>query len=330
MIHVLTKCSAYDLLALTIAPTPLPSGMRTRGLNHFYMPATTLHPYTKAARSPADLILHLQGKGLEVRDVAAAQRAIETTGYYRLLIYMRVMQDPISKQFLPGTSFEDVLTLYEFDRRLRLHCLDAIERIEVALRAAIIDEVAVPHGAHFYLTPAHFGNVEAYRSFFSKAVQARYLAIQHYHERYNDPPSPPIWAICEAITFGTLSHLYSGLNLANRKAIARPFGFDETVLVSWFKTLNDLRNTCAHHNRLWDKSMLVNQPTRARAFSSELVAVAQQRFYGRAIVLGALLDKLNPGYTWRAELVALVQQYPFVPVAGMGFPMDWQTRPFWN
>ncbi|MGI4831144.1 MAG: Abi family protein [Janthinobacterium lividum] len=293
------------------------------------MAKPTLHTYTKGAKSPADLISHLQVKGLQVPDTAAAQRVIETTGYFRLLIYMRVMQDPGSKQFLAGTSFEDILKLYEFDRKLRLHCLDAIERIEVGLRAAIINEVAVPHGAHFYLNPAHFGNVEAYRAFFAKAIQARYLAIEHYHKKYSNPPSPPIWAICEAITFGTLSHLYSGLNLANRKAAAKPFGFDETVLVSWFRTLNDLRNTCAHHNRLWDKSMLVNQPTRAKAFSSELATVAQQRFYGRAIVLGALLNKLDPGYLWRTELVTLIGASPTVPLANMAFPADWRTRPFW-
>jgi abortive infection bacteriophage resistance protein len=303
--------------------------MRTRGLNHFYMPVSLLQQYTKTAKSPADLISHLQGKGLQVTDPAAAQRAIETTGYYRLLIYMRVMQDPGTKQFRAGASFEDILKLYEFDRQLRLLCLDAIERIEVALRAAIIDEVAVPHGPHFYLKPSHFGNVEAYRSFFSKVVQTKYLAIEHYHRRYNDPPSPPIWAICEAITFGTLSHLYSGLNLANRKAAAKSFRFDETVLVSWFKTLNDLRNTCAHHNRLWDKSMLVNQPTRARAVSSELATIAQQRFYSRAVVLVSLLNNLHPGHQWKAQLIALIGQHPTIPLTNMGFPADWLTRSFW-
>jgi abortive infection bacteriophage resistance protein len=294
------------------------------------MPASALQQYTKAAKSPADLISHLQGKGLQVSDLAAAQRAIETTGYYRLLIYMRVMQDPGTKRFHAGTSFEDIIKLYDFDRQLRLLCLDAIERIEVALRAAIINEVAVPHGPHFYLKPSHFGNVDSYRSFFSKAVQAKYLAIEHYHRRYDDPPSPPIWAICEAITFGTLSHLYSGMNLANRKAAAKPFMFDETVLVSWFKTLNDLRNTCAHHNRLWDKSMLVNQPTRAKAVSSELATVAQQRFYGRAVVLVSLLNKLTPGSGWRTQLIALLDQYLTVPTANMGFPTDWKIRPFWT
>ncbi|WP_338031443.1 Abi family protein [Ensifer aridi] len=37
-------------------------------------------------------------------------------------------------KFKDGTSFDDVLALYAFDRRLRLHVMDAIERIEVSLR----------------------------------------------------------------------------------------------------------------------------------------------------------------------------------------------------
>jgi abortive infection bacteriophage resistance protein len=40
-----------------------------------------------------------------------------------------------SHRFLDGMSFDDVLDLYVFDRKLRLAVMDAVERIEVAFRA---------------------------------------------------------------------------------------------------------------------------------------------------------------------------------------------------
>lgn len=292
------------------------------------MASSVRRTYTKAALVGRDLILHLENKGLIVTDVPAALGTISATGYYRLLIYMRALQDPGTKRFRLGTRFEDVVALYEFDRQLRLLCLDGVERLEVALRAAVVEQLAVPYGPHFYLDQAHFSDVEAFCSFFTKATQARYLAIEHYRKEYDRPTTAPIWAVCEAITFGTLSHLYSGLSRPNRKAIEASFGFDETVLVSWFKTINDLRNACAHHNRLWDKKMLVNQPVRARALAHELVQTAQQRFYGRAIVLASLLNA-SVADDWKNRLRSLLQQYPSVSVSDMGFPADWQTRPFW-
>lgn len=47
------------------------------------------------------------------------------------------MQVVVEDDFRPGTTFRQVMDLYVFDKRLRLLMLDAIERIEVALRVDI-------------------------------------------------------------------------------------------------------------------------------------------------------------------------------------------------
>ena len=40
----------------------------------------------------------------------------------------------LSNDFIPGTTWNDINSLYRFDRKLRLLVFDAIERIEIALR----------------------------------------------------------------------------------------------------------------------------------------------------------------------------------------------------
>ena len=44
--------------------------------------------------------------------------------------------------FLKGASFDAVIARYDFDRSLRLILFDAIEIIEVALRAKIINHLS--------------------------------------------------------------------------------------------------------------------------------------------------------------------------------------------
>lgn len=250
--------------------------------------------FAKPARSPADLLAHLTSRGLIVADSAAALRTLETVGYYRLLIYMRPLQVLPTKAFQAGVTFDDVVQLYDFDRHLRLHCRDAIEQAEVALRAAINNRLSVALGPHFYLNPRSFEQPARQREFLKKVLDARYLAIGHYYDRYDDPALPPIWAITEAVTFGTLSKLFADLTLPSRKLVARTFGYDEKVLVSWFRSLNDLRNKCAHHNRVWNANFAANQPSMAREIRQ--VFGLQPRtnlFYARAVVLAALLDAVG-------------------------------------
>ncbi|MGY0711768.1 Abi family protein [Azospirillum argentinense] len=290
-------------------------------------PAPTLR-YTKPAQSCADLLAHLKSRGLEITNVPEATEALERISYYRLLIYCRALQDNTTKHFVAGATFKDLLDLYNFDRKLRLLCLDAIERIEVALRAAINNSICVAHGPHFYLDRAHFSSSEGYRDFMQRAMRPRYLGVQHYQEKYIDPGLPPFWAVAEGITFGDLSKLYSCLISIHQKSIAKQFnGYDYERLKSWFKALNYLRNICAHHNRLWNFSMLVDRPQESKALPE---LTNNHKFYARAVLLVALLAIVEPGNGWRNRLIKLIDEYPNVPTGEMGFPAGWRALPFWT
>jgi abortive infection bacteriophage resistance protein len=289
-------------------------------------------PPTKTFAKPGlnshALVERMQGRGLSVPLPTEAITSLDRIGYYRLLIYMRPLQDITTKRFAPGTSFEDILVLYEFDRQLRLLCLDAIERIEVALRSAIVQNLAVVNGPHFYLNAVYFSHASARDRFVNKVRGAEHLALTHYRNTYVRPPDPPIWAALEAVSFGVLSRLFADLSLQNRKLVARSFGYDEKVLVSWFRTLTVLRNTCAHHNRLWNFRFMAYQPRVAKNLSG--VFSVQDTFHARAVVLVALLSALGHANDWKARFVSHVNANPAkIQPAAMGFPSNWQTNQFW-
>lgn len=285
-----------------------------------------IQQYNKTPQSTAQLLAHLKLKNLHVPDDDKALRALNTIGYYRLLIYMRPLQDA-QKKFIQGTTFNQILNLYTFDRHLRLLCLNAIEKIEVALRAAIINKLAVVHGAHFYNESRHYSNIKYFKEFIGAAQKASYLAIDHYYKNYNTPSLPPIWAISEAITYGTLSRFYSNLHIKNQKLVAAEFGFNYKTLISWFRSLNVIRNMCAHHNRLWNSAIFVDQPSSPKKLKAEILNPTT--FYARAIVIWGLLKKIDPKSTWHTELKNLINIRQ-ISAQSMGFPTGWDRRPFWN
>lgn len=85
----------------------------------------------------------MQSRGLEVADPPALDHALRTIGYYRLSAYTHTFRVRTASEsgeavvlddYLPGTRAGQVLALYEFDRRLKLLVLNAVERIEIAMR----------------------------------------------------------------------------------------------------------------------------------------------------------------------------------------------------
>jgi abortive infection bacteriophage resistance protein len=290
-------------------------------------------PYTKPALPPTGLLSHVVARGLTVPEPVDALHALEYIGYYRLLTYMRPFQQVDAatgvRRFTNGSTFADVIRLYDFDRELRLLCLSAVERIEVALRAAVVSEAAVAAGSHFYLDPSHFDRIDAFVDFYQTARREdRHWAVRHYLKHYCTPELPPIWAIMEALTFGALSRLFAGLALRHRKAVAVRFGYDETVLASWFRSINLVRNLSAHHSRLWNAPMHVDQPIAAKSLRSEMIPT--DRLYARLVVLAALLEMIDPASDWKRRLVELISRHPELPLSQMGIPADWHTRPFWR
>ena len=95
--------------------------------------------FTKPALSIPDLVQRWRDRGLQIADAAEGAHYLQFIGYYRLSAYALPLQDKlgsasgvIDKPFKAGTTFENILNLYRFDRELRLLFMDAIERIEGA------------------------------------------------------------------------------------------------------------------------------------------------------------------------------------------------------
>ena len=113
--------------------------------------------FTKPAITPAQQLDLLKQRGLTILDESRALCFLEAVSFFRLTPYMRPFQHSDNRhQFETGTKFSQLARLYDFDRRLRLLIIDAIERTEVAVRAHISNDLNQKYGAHWYLDNQHF------------------------------------------------------------------------------------------------------------------------------------------------------------------------------
>ena len=293
-------------------------------------------PFTKPATTYAEQVALLQERGMSVEDPAEVEFYLRHLNYYRLGAYwLPFEEDHAAHRFLPGTKFSDVLNLYIFDRELRLLILDAIERIEVSVRSQWAYQMAHQHGTHAHLdrTLAHNSrhwqfNLEKLEKEVERSDET---FIQHLTQTYCEA-LPPVWAVCEVMSLGLLSRWYGNLRpMPTRRAIASVYGIDQRVMESWLHHLTFIRNTCAHHSRLWNREFTIT-PELPRSKPSQLVGEfvgGSRKLYNTLTILLYFMDIIAPQHHWRWRLKELIAGHA-IPVGAMGFPEDWEARAIWQ
>ena len=251
--------------------------------------------YIKPWTSIEDQLAKLQARGLGLTDREKALNGLQRIGYYRLSGYwfaFRQFSDGVCSRwspastkknkpkpgllalenFKPGATFQNAVDLYVFDKQLRLLAMDVLERVEIALRVDVSHTLG-KLGPFAYLSP------ECFHATFSKDMDLNTGLTRHhtwlgkhaqlisrskeefvaYNRGAHDLPLA-IWVACEVWDFGTLSTLFGGMREAEQDAIAARYGIQNgRVFASWLRSLNYLRNVCAHHSRLWNRN-IVDQP----------------------------------------------------------------------
>jgi abortive infection bacteriophage resistance protein len=298
----------------------------------------------------------LKSRGLIIEDETKAEKYFNEISYYRLSGYSLPLQK--TKDFFDkGTTFDTILDLYLFDRELRLLVFDSIERIEVAIRAQMINTLAHKYNdSHWqdnaalfnppYTSPRTGYTTDIFtdtQSIIKRHLDAKHpeVFVKHYKTEYNDPKNPPSWMSIELLTIGELSRLYSALKEnTDKQVIAQFFGLHYTVFTSWLHTLVYARNICAHHSRLWNRDFAIKPDTLKKpvhnwiqpAFNSN-----NNRTFYFLCMLKYLLIAANPTNHLKQKLITLITKYPNTPIGFMGIPttdgstlIEWQNEDLWK
>lgn len=307
--------------------------------------AGSLKPYT----SIAEQIELLNSRGMVV-DEQLAEQWLQRVGYYRLSAYWypyRVVNNAgRSDDFVTGTTFDDVAKLYEFDRKFRTLLHDGIERIEVSLRTELIetfgakDPLAYKKSENFRPTFEHQHWLETVNRRVDRA-RRHSEAIRHYDRKYSG--ELPIWVLTDVLDFSDLSRLYEALPAREQWAIAESMGISIDLsrltpsqqskvlknhpLARWFEQLTIVRNTSAHHGRVWNRSYVPVSTAGFRTISKfeQLPTGQSEKIFGALIVMGELISQVSPGSSWSLKVDKLIGE-TFSELLGrstaeMGFPV---------
>ncbi len=324
--------------------------------------------YPKSWKSYFDQLGQLIARGMIVTDRDRALDHLERIGYYRLSGYWypfrtrsgplclldshgrkpeKVREERIALDcFRGGTTFQNAVDLYVFDKQLRLLVMDALERIEVSLRVdashtlGALDRFAYLRADLFHdefsVKLDQNAGLTRHQDWLAKHAQligrSKEEFVRHNRTRYGLPLA--IWVACEVWDFGTLSTLFGGMREAEQDAIARQYGVGNgRVFATWLRSLNYLRNVCAHHARLWNRN-IVDQPRLPGASEVGWVASLETdtRARARCFVLlkitRHLLGVINPRSGWPDRMKAHLQAFPDLGhlglnLSGLGAPGGW-------
>ncbi|WP_433970420.1 Abi family protein [Tunturiibacter gelidiferens] len=223
----------------------------------------------------------------------------------------------VEDNFRTGTTFEQVTHLYVFDRQLRLLFLDAIERVEVALRVDIAhllgsrDRFAHRDPLQLHDDFTKKRSPRTGRTHYEDWLQRSEAAFQrstdefikHFKNKYTG--RPPVWIEAELWDFGLLSWLLSGLKVADRQVLAHRHRLARPhLLVASIRNINNVRNVCAHHGRLWNRSLgdlsPIPRPREIPLLDHLLAYPNPQHIYSTAAFLQFLLRGIDPATDWGA------------------------------
>jgi len=300
-----------------------------------------VEPYQKPALTFNDQLEHLKKRGLIVNNHGNALLQLSTINYYRLSAYwypfrLRDSGNNVTNKFIEGTHFEDVISLYEFDRHLRLLVIDAIERIEVYIRTLITYHLGHKYGAFGHIDPANFHSQFDHALWLSKleneAERSNDAFVTHYKSKYSGFPTMPIWMMTEVMSLGSLSVCYKGLNHEDKKNISNKLGLHHKRLADWLHTLTYIRNVCAHHSRLWNRELAIRPETSRDPEWNPPITPRNDRIFYILLMLRYLLKTTNNGDNWCKQCNELIE-----PVAidkrwrrAMGMPENWKEHPIWK
>lgn len=303
--------------------------------------------YDKPALTFKQQLEHLQKNGLSISNQAEAYSFLASVNYYRLSGYWypfrkRDASGNISSQFILDAQFEDAVRLYDFDQKLRRAVLDALEKIEIAVRTRITYHMGHKYGAFAHTDAANFHNKFNHAIWLEKleneTLRSSDKFIQHYKNKYTSFPRIPVWMLTEVISFGALSFFYMGLRndrnagVEDKKIIADYFNLHHKRLGDWLHTLTYIRNICAHHGRLWNRELAIRPDKAKQTEWLPPLTPRNDRIFYILLMLRHLLKPLAYSDDWSLAITELIE-----PIAendfyrkSMGVPKNWKEHPLWK
>ena len=200
-------------------------------------------------------------KGLIINDEKYAKDVLLRENYFFLNGYRHVfMKASSNKKYIEGTTFEELYSLFLFDREFRNIMIKNLLMIENNVKSIISYQLSKKYGykesdylklRNFDAKPDKIKQINDLIKKMKRQIRTngpQHGATMHYINNYG---YIPLWVLVKVLSFGIVSELYSVLKPDDRKNIADIYHINIETFSKYLVMLSNYRNLCAHEDILF-------------------------------------------------------------------------------
>ena len=311
----------------------------------------------KPFKTIEEQIATLKIRGLSITNESKTAKYLLSNNYYNIINgYSKFFQHPGTDTYIDGVTFDEVSSLYTFDKDVKRAILQAILEAEHHIKSITAHRFAeaYPGQKYAYLNTNSYADnkildVGFIVSKLSKIINTnkRYRgnSIHHYAHTHSDVP---IWVLTDYLEFGDLRTIIENLPNSLQNEIARDLVsfistnvpdfndvFPPETLISFLKNINEVRNKCAHNNRLLNFKCRSNSTFWETIHNEEILMGDDSRktVYSTIISLQCFISNAEFNILWntlRKKVIKLERKLPSIDInvinRSLGFPDDWHRN----
>lgn len=299
-----------------------------------------MYQYPKQILTITQQVQSYINAGMTITSYKDVEEALKSIGFYRLRGYSFHLYDNSTKKYVPGTKFDDILKLYQYDQELSILIFSMISKIEVALRVRLVEALLVHGDALILQDSSIFKEKKMYwqnmSAIASEIARSNDVFIRHNFDKHEG--EVPVWARVEVLSFGTLSKIIKNLKTgpgsvcsilaANYQYISKKGNVvtpSQKMFASWVQGVSVLRNMCAHNSRIYNRTI---HTTPEILDADKITPPPLHNGLYQILLAMKYLRSSNKEWTEFAEEVdKLIQNNnSVINLAAMNLPIDWKAH----
>ena len=201
-------------------------------------------------------------KGLIISDEKYAKEVLLRENYFFLNGYRHLFfKSSEDKSFIKGTRFEEMYSLFLFDRSFRNILFKYLLVIENNLKSITSYQLSKKYGyrERDYLKAKNFTQIPDRQRQVNDLLKkmkrqirvngSQHSATSHYATNYG---YIPLWILVKVLSFGIVSEMISILKPEDQHDISDIYGIDTNEFIDYLPLLANYRNLCAHEDILYE------------------------------------------------------------------------------
>ncbi len=201
-------------------------------------------------------------KGLVIKDEKYAKEVLLRENYFFLNGYRHLFyKSETEKKFIPGTTFEELYSMFLFDRSFRNVLFKYLLVIENNLKSITSYQLSKKYGykEKDYLKVKNFTQIPERQRQVNDLIKkmkrqiringSQHTATSHYVSHYG---YIPLWILVKVLSFGVVSEMVSILKPEDQKDISNIYGIETDDFINYLPILANYRNLCAHEDILYE------------------------------------------------------------------------------